>query len=77
MPAVQVVPLAHRLPQDPQLELSVCSSTQAVLHGESGGVHVNVHWPAAQSCAPTHRLPQLPQSFGSVWRLTHTPPQFV
>jgi hypothetical protein len=71
------VPLAHRFPHAPQFELSICSSTHAVPHGDSPAVHVSLHAPPVQSCAPMHWLPQLPQSFGFDDRSTQTPPHDI
>jgi hypothetical protein len=70
-----VVPPPHTVLHVPQFALSVCSLTQPLPHATSGVVHVRVHLPAAQTCAPLQSVPQAPQSLGLVAVSTHWPPQ--
>jgi hypothetical protein len=65
------------MPHPPQFELSDCSSTHAVPHGERPDEHVSVHFPLVQTSAPAHCVPQLPQSFWLLERSTHAPPHDV
>jgi hypothetical protein len=67
-----VVPAPQTVSQPPQLELSVCSSTQEPAHAERPPPQV--HWPATQGTAP-HELPHDPQLFGSLVSFTQEPPQ--
>jgi hypothetical protein len=50
VPPWQVVPAPHTVSQPPQLELSVCSSTQEPPHAERPPPQV--HWPATQGTEP-------------------------
>jgi hypothetical protein len=63
------------VPQPPQLLLSLCRLTQALLHkvsgGELGGGHTQA--PPEQTAAAGHLVPQAPQLLPSVCRLVHAP----
>jgi len=67
------VPCVHTVSQAPQLELSFCSSTQAVPHVTMPAAQL--HTPPTQGTALAQVVPQEPQLFGSLVSLTHAPPQ--
>jgi len=67
------VPCVHTVSQAPQLELSFCSSTQAVPHVTMPAPQL--HTPPTQGTALAQVVPQEPQLFGSLVSLTHAPPQ--
>lgn len=71
-PAWQVVPAPQTVSHPPQLELSVCSSTQEPPQAKRPPPQV--HLPPTHGTAP-HELPHDPQLFGSLVSSTQEPPQ--
>lgn len=67
--------MAHRVPQPPQLMLSVCSLTQTLPHGVRPPAQPHV--PPLQVWLLPHVVPHLPQLLVSDWRSTHVPEQYV
>jgi hypothetical protein len=79
LPAVQVEPMGHVLPQEPQSRLFVWRSTHAPLGGQDVcpvGQPI-VHAPFTHWLPGPHRFPQVPQLRGSVVVSTQNPPQLV
>lgn len=70
-PAWQLVPFAHRVPQPPQLMLSVCSLTQTLPHADNPAAQP--HLPALHVWLLLHFVPHMPQLLVSVCRSTHVP----
>ncbi len=60
-PAVQTWPVVQRLPQRPQLAVSLVTSVQVPLHTRLGDGHGVTQSPLVQSCPDSQRLPQRPQ----------------
>jgi len=82
LPALQLSPPPHTVPQAPQFVRSFCSLTQDWAHWESPAAQVPAHAPAEQTCPPAHLVPQVPQlplsDFVSMQRSPHLvvpPPQ--
>jgi hypothetical protein len=75
-PAKQDWPLAHGLPHEPQLLLSVCVSTQAPLQYDLPFEQV-VQCPPQQNMPPEHERPHEPQLVLSDSVLTQALPQRV
>ncbi len=65
------------VPQAPQLDVSVCVSTQEPLQSVVGAEQLVVHAPAAHTWFAPHAAPQAPQLFLSVCVSTHAPLQYV
>lgn len=76
IPLVQVSPLAHWLPQPPQLVGSVWMFTQILLHSAKDGVGGQAQLPPRHTFPSWQTLPQLPQLLGLKLVLMQIPPQF-
>jgi hypothetical protein len=80
-PPTQSAPVGHGELHAPQLFESFARSTQALPQSVSVGpesvAHDVVHTPAAQTLpappSPVQTLPHVPQLFGSLWVVAHTP----
>jgi hypothetical protein len=73
-------PAGHRLPQEPQLALSVCGLMHSpVFAGQAmvGAAQAGRHTPAAQASPVAQTLPQPPQFDGSDPRLEQIVPHWV
>jgi hypothetical protein len=71
VPALQISPAAHVVPQVPQFFGSLLVLTHTPLHTvvkPAGHVHAP---PTHVACLLEHTVPQAPQLFGSVVVLTH------
>jgi hypothetical protein len=63
--------MGHALPQEPQLALSVCSSTQAAPQAVRPAGHTQA--PPTHDCAAEQAFPHVPQLSRSVAVFRHTP----
>ncbi len=73
MPAEQICPEAHGLPQSPQFWLSVSVFTQVPLQSDRPVWQDTAHVPPEQTLPEGHSVPHLPQLSRSVCRFTHRP----
>ncbi len=79
-PAEQICPVAHALPQRPQLRGSIArivQPTEPVPVGQQvdPGAHAQVHAPTLHTSPAAQVVPHAPQLRGSTCRFTHVPLQ--
>src|SRR5215218_4538964 len=84
LPCSHACPVAHLLPQAPQLLELVWVSTHWALQQSCPGGHLTpplpphfffTHLPCLHVCPDLQALPQAPQLLGSLWVLVHWPLQ--
>jgi len=75
VPATQVSDAGHTFPQEPQLLLSLFSSTQAVPHRVCPAPHAGTQAPALHVVPVAQTWPHEPQLLLSVWVLMQLVPQ--
>src|SRR5580692_7138374 len=74
---VHVCPVAHTLPQAPQLFGSLCVSAQEVPHNVVPPPHDVAHVPCEQTVPLPQTFPHAPQLLLSVWGLEHVDPHWT